>query len=243
MIAMRRTGLRVAPAVFMTTTPRFGFALILITAACGAASPGTRPADMTASQHLAAASEHSQQITGTRAHGGFIGGYPGWAYYGYRGFGYSYPWHYTWDPDEEHRALAAAHRDAAEQLKLQYETACAAVPRALEASSLLDAFVSGGSPLDRGVVFHLSEQAGPPELVLAQLRCHRAWLQLSPTAEAADSPLLVEGVTWTTHAPASAGVEVMATAKDERSAAELRRRAALVIERARKPAQSADRTR
>lgn len=214
-----------------------GTLLVIGAGACATESRGTRPDDMVASQHFAAASQHSQMV-GTSAYrpapyyGGWHGGYgPGYGYWGY-GYG-AYPWYYSWDPDAEHRALAAAHRDAAEQLKLQYETACASVPRSLEGSSPLDTFATSTSPIERGVVFHLSAQAGPPEIVLAVLRCHRAWLKLSPTDEAATSPLLVGGVTWMTHAGEN-GVDVMATTNDNEARVELLRRAALVLERNRK---------
>lgn len=202
----------------------------MLAGACATGHHGTRPDDMTAAEHTAAAREHSEQVTGMHGHAY----YPG-PYYGSRwGHGYgSYPWYYSWDPDEEHRALAAAHRDAAEQLKLEYEVACTLIPRGLEARSPLDAFTTSTSPFDHGIVFQLSEQAGPPEVVLAQIRCNRAWLKLAPSDAAANSPLLVEGVTWNAHAVAN-GVEVTATARDDHGRAEFVRRAALVIDRASK---------
>lgn len=225
----------------MTRICSFAAMLALGSGACATESRGTRPGDMLASQHLAAASEHSRAVTGAYSAAPYYGGWYGYGYgaghgyWGYGGYGYgSYPWYYSWDPDAEHRALAAAHRDAADQLKLQFETACASVPRALEASSPLDAFATSTSPIERGIVFRLSAQAGPPEVVLALLRCHRAWLALSPSDEATTSPLLVGGVTWMTHAGDS-GIEVMATTDDSTARAELLRRAALVVERNRKP--------
>jgi len=216
----------------MSITASLSATLIFAAGACATGSHGTRPGDMTAAEHTAAAREHSEQVTGMRSHPYYPGPYYGnsWGY----GYGYgSYPWHYSWDPDEEHRSLAAAHRDAAEQLKLEYEAACTLIPRGLDARSPLE-LATSTSPFDRGVVFHLSEQAEPPEVVLTRIRCHRAWLQLAPNDAAADSPLLVEGVTWMTHAGAR-GVELMATARDDRGRAELARRAALVIEHANRP--------
>lgn len=211
-------------------TIRVVTSMLVLAGACATGHLGTRPDDMTAAEHLSAAREHSEQVTGAHVHA-HQGLYPGYASFPWYHHG-SYPWYYAWDPDEEHRALAAAHRDAAEQLKLQYESACAAVPHGLEATSPLDAFAIAISPIDRGIVFHLSPQAGPPEIVLARLRCHLAWLRLAPTDAAANSPLLVEGVAWMTHA-ASTGVEAMATARDERGTHELARRAPLVLEHAR----------
>jgi hypothetical protein len=211
--------------------------MLLLAGACATSHHGTRPDDMTAAEHANAAREHSEQITGRHGYGVYNNPYPG-SYTNWRAGSGSYPWYYygsyySWDPDEEHRALAAAHRDAAEQLKLQYESACSLVPRGLEAMSPLDGFTTSTSPIEHGIVFHLSPQAGAPDVVLARLRCHRAWLRLAPNDVAADSPLLVEGVTWMTHAGAN-GVEVMATARDDRNRDELARRAALVVERTRK---------
>lgn len=219
----------------MRTNYRLAVVLALGFAACATEKSGTRPDDMMASQHLAASAEHSRAVTG-RSQAPYYGWYgyghgPG---YGYWGHGYaSYPWYYSWDPDAEHRALADAHRDAADQLKLRYETACAPVPKELHASSPLDAFATSTAPIERGVVFRLSPQAGDPEVVLAVLRCHRAWLALSPTDEAPTSPLMIENVSWMTHGDGPA-VEVMATTDDTAARAELVRRAALLIERNRK---------
>lgn len=213
------------------TPSRLLVPFLVLAGSCATAHHGTRPGDMTAAEHLDNARSHSEKISGWR--GTYRGVYGAHHHAGYWGPGFGwYPWYYSWDPDEEHRALAAAHRDAAEQLKLQFETACAYVPRGLEAESPLDA-ASSISTIPRGVVFHVPDTAGSPDGVLATLRCHRAWLQLAPNPGATDDPLLVEGVTWMTHAGGN-DVEVMATARDDRSAAELARRSTLVLERARR---------
>lgn len=189
-------------------------------AACATAHHGTRPDDMTAAEHQAASGEHGEQVVGSGYH------HPTWSY----SSGW-YPWYY-WSPDDEHRELAQAHRDSAEQLKLQYEAACANLPRGADVSSPLDTSVGSVSPIEGGIAFHLAETAGPPDRVLAQLRCHRAWLKLAPTPGAAEDPLQVDGVTWLTRA-GRGEIEVRATASAESARAELARRAAIVSERAR----------
>ena len=185
-----------------------------------AAHHGTRPDDMTAAEHHAAAREHAEMVTGSAYH------HPTWSY----SSGW-YPWYY-WSPDDEHRALAEAHRDSAEQLKLQYDAACATLPAGAAASSPLETSTMSTSPIEGGIVFHLGEAAGPPDRLLAQLRCHRAWLKLAPTPGAADDPLQVDGVTWLARA-GRAEVEVRAIASGDSARAELARRAAIVSERAR----------
>jgi len=174
---------------------------------------------MTASEHLAQARAHSE-AAGNSPHE-----YP--AAYGSS----SYPWYYYWDPTTEHRAIAEAHRDAADQLRLSYEAACSAVPRDTAWMSPLDRYARAMNPLPRGVVIHLSTEAGTPESVLAEIRCHRAWLMLETRASNADSPLLVEGVVFVVHA-GGAGIEVMIGLDDVAKLPELVRRARLTVERA-----------
>lgn len=224
------------------TPSRLLVPFLVLAGSCATAHHGTRPGDMTAAEHLDNARSHTEQISGWRGtYRGVYGGH----HAGYWGPGSGwYPWYYSWDPDEEHRALAAAHRDAADQLKLQFEAACAYFPRGLEVESPLDSFTTSISAIPSGVVFHVSDRAGSPDAVLASLRCHRAWLQLAPNPAAANNPLLIEGVKWMTHAGRD-DVEVMATARDDGAAAELARRSALTLERARRsssqrPGESAD---
>lgn len=198
------------------TTLRIVVASVL--GGCMAAHPGTHASDMTAAEHHAAAREHSRQITNAPRGPGY-------------GYG-SYPWYYAWNPDTEHRELAEAHDAAAERLEAQFDRACAQIPRGLEAESPLDTFTVAVSPMPGGVVFHLAEGAGPPDDVLAQLRCHHAWLMLAPRPGAGDEPLLVAGTSWMTHSGHD-GIEVMATVADERERGELARRAQIALERSR----------
>jgi hypothetical protein len=195
---------------------------ILLVAACATSSrrEALEPESMTASEHLAHARAHSE------AAGGSPHEYP--SPYGTS----SYPWYYFWDPSTEHRAIAEAHRDAADQLRLSYEAACAAVPRDTAGMSPLERHARSMDPLPRGVVVHLAAEAGTPDAVLAAIRCHRAWLLLEPRASSADSPLLVQGVVFVVHAGAT-GIEVMIGLDDPARVPELVRRTRLAVERAR----------
>lgn len=201
-------------------------ALLATTAACaGPRAAGTHPEDMTATEHLAQARQESLRAaaTGSRGYGYAPGPYTTPRY-----FGYWYPWYYQWDPAAEHEALADAHRAAAEELQVRFDSACALVPRGLEATSPLAAYATRKHPLANGVVFQLAPEAGPPDAVLAGIRCHRAWLMLEPRAGIGDEPLLLDGVVFVTHAGAT-GTEVMLTVSDKTLLPELVRRASFVI--------------
>lgn len=203
-------------------------ALLTTTTACAASrATGTHPEDMTATEHL----EQARQLSLRAAESGYRPGvYATGQYGGPRSWSHWYPWYYYWDPSTEYAALADAHRDAAEELQIRYDAACALVPRGLEATSPLS-YATGSSPLDNGVVLHLGDEAGPPDVVLAGLRCHRAWLMLEPREGVGDEPVLLGGVVFVAHAGAG-GTEVMLTVPDAKRLPELQRRAGLVVERA-----------
>lgn len=194
-------------------------AACVVLVACASTRPSAvKPESMTASEHLAQAREHSEAARSEART------YP--APYSSS----SYPWYYYWNPGEDHRALAAAHRDAADELRLSYEAACASVPRDRAASSPLDRYSRSMHAMAKGVVFHLHGDAGAPEAVLAELRCHRAWLMLEHTASQRDNPLLVPGIVFVVHAGGD-GIEVMIGVDDLAQLPELTRRAQLTIER------------
>lgn len=194
---------------------------VLLLAACATSSrrDPVKPESMTASEHLAQARAHSE-AAGKSPHE-----YPS-------AFGSSsYPWYYFWDPSTDHRAIAEAHRDAADQLRLSYEAACAAVARDTAWVSPLDRYARAMDLLPRGVVVHLDPEAGTPDAVLAAIRCHRAWLLLETRSSNAESPLLVDGVVFVVHA-GGAGIEVMIGVDDASKLPELVRRTRLTVERA-----------
>ncbi|MBZ0236960.1 MAG: hypothetical protein K8M05_31820 [Deltaproteobacteria bacterium] len=204
-------------------------AVVATTSACAASrASGTHPEDMTATEHLEQAREAS--LRAASGSGYRPGPYYASPYSAPRYWSHWYPWYYYWDPAVEAAALADAHRAAAEELQIRYDSACALVPRELEGTSALQEYATGSDPLDAGVVVHLAPEAGPPDVVLAGLRCYRAWLMLERRDGTDDEPLLLDGVVLVAHA-GKAGTELMLTVGDKDDVAELQRRTAAVLAR------------
>jgi len=139
-------------------------------------------------------------------------------------------WFGTWDTVAEHRRLADLHRGAAVQLEAEYEQACGDTPGAIASVSPLQRYGIGGSPIEGGTVVLLSLEAGPPDKLLAAMRCHRAWMMLGRT-EMDDCPLDLPGLRVEAHGDAN-GVELTLTVTDPALVDELRRRAAHDLEAA-----------
>lgn len=99
-------------------------------------------------------------------------------------------------------------------------TACAGVADSNQASTLAEA--TGLQQIERWVVFHFPADAGPPDRLLARLRCERTRMML--TSRRASHATCLDGIVWTAHADAG-GVDLIATAPDAAKAAELVRRA------------------
>jgi len=202
-----------------------GGVLVLGVACASQRSPGTRPGDMTAREHLAQAQAHGRRASTTYARSVHHGA----PYYWSSAW---YPWYYYWDPALDHLDLADGHAKAAATLEADYEASCLLVARGLEAISPMELYATGSAPLDNGVVVHLMAAAGPPDMLLAELRCHRAWLRLAPRPGAADNVLMLDGLLIVVHATSEV-VEVMFTVGDRALVPELRRRTQATVERAR----------
>src|SRR3954463_5604494 len=97
-------------------------------------------------------------------------------------------WHGTWDTTAEHRRNASFHRSAAAEIEAEYEAACGDLPGAVVSVSPLQRYGLGGSPIANGTLVILGADAGPPERLLSELRCHRAWMMLGRT-QMDDCPL------------------------------------------------------
>lgn len=139
-------------------------------------------------------------------------------------------WFGTWDTAQEHRRLAQVHRSAAAQIELEYEEACGETT-AMEASvSPLQRFAIGGSPTSHGTLVLLAPDAGPPDHLLAAMRCHRAWMMLG-RADMDDCPLDLPGLHVSAKGDAN-GIELTMTVDDPSLVDELRRRAAHELEAA-----------
>jgi hypothetical protein len=141
------------------------------------------------------------------------------------------PWHWTWDAGVDHERLAAVHRSAAAELHAAYDEACAGRTTAEISESPLARYGIGGEPTSDGVVLALSPEAGPPERLLADVRCHRAWMMLAPS-DMETCPLDLAGI----HVDASGdktGITVTITVHDPALVPELQRRAARDLESSR----------
>ena len=207
---------------------------VVATAACATAS-GTRPEDMTAGEHRREARRHDRE--GMRApyiRGAYWGhhGDPSWGYprggsywHGYYPWGYS--WSSSWNTGESHFAEAEAHDAAADVLERRYRDACALVAPNTAHASPIDRRVRSVTTNERGVVLRLAQDAGPPDVLLAEIQCHTAWLQLEPRPEAGSDITAVKGIDYTIRADAD-GITVTITASDPGAIAELHRRAALI---------------
>lgn len=132
-------------------------------------------------------------------------------------------WYGMWDTAPEYRRRADVHRSAAAQLEAEYAEACAEVPTGLALVSPLQRYAIGGSPVDRGALVLLSPDAGPPDRLLAAMRCHRAWMMLG-RADMGDCPLDLPGIQVSAHGDAN-GIELTITVSDPALVPELRRRA------------------
>lgn len=139
-------------------------------------------------------------------------------------------WFGTWDTAAEHRRLAQIHRSAAAQLQADYEEACGEMPAEIVSISPLQRYAVGGGPTTNGTLALLSPDAGPPDRLLAMMRCHRAWMMLSPT-RMDDCPLDLPGLQVSARGDTS-GIELTITVNDPALVEELRRRAAHDLEAA-----------
>ncbi|HEX2691038.1 MAG TPA: hypothetical protein VHN14_30700 [Kofleriaceae bacterium] len=201
-------------------------ALVLLTACAGSTAnekPG--PRGLRADQHLETArreAERADQLTR------WPDSRPGPS--GAQGDQLIGVWFGTWDTTAEHRRLAEIHRTAAAQLEAEYEQACGDTPAATASVSPLQRYGIGGSPIPDGTLVLLSPQAGPPDQLLAAMRCHRAWMMLGRT-DMDDCPLDLPGLRVSARGDAS-GIALTLTIADPTLVPELRRRAAHDLEAA-----------
>ncbi|HEY0991353.1 MAG TPA: hypothetical protein VGD80_30075 [Kofleriaceae bacterium] len=137
-------------------------------------------------------------------------------------------WFGTWDTAAEHDRLAQVHRSAAAQLEAEYAEACGESPADVVSVSPLQRYAVAGSPTANGTVVLLSAEAGPPDRLLAAMRCHRAWMMLGRT-DMDDCPLDLPGLQVSARGDAS-GIELTMTVSDASLVPELRRRTAHDLE-------------
>ncbi|HET9627672.1 MAG TPA: hypothetical protein VFP84_40220 [Kofleriaceae bacterium] len=200
-------------------------ALVLV-AACGASTASEQPGPrgLRADQHLAVASreeDRADEITHWPDARSDARGVADQRLIG--------TWFGTWDTAAEHRRLALVHRDLAAQLEAEYEQACGDTPGAIASVSPLQRYGIGGSDVEGGVLVLLSNDAGTPDQLLAQMRCHRAWMMLGRT-DMDDCPLDLSGLQISARGDAS-GIALTITVPAAQTD-ELRRRTAHDLEAA-----------
>ena len=138
------------------------------------------------------------------------------------------PWRRHWDSPAEHEQAAAAHRSVAARLQADFEHACGSRTGAEIATSPIARYGIGGAPNDHGVVVFLASSAGPPDRLLADIACHRAWMMLAPSGMD-ECPFDLDGI----HVDATGdelGITLQITIDDPALVPELRRRAAKDLE-------------
>jgi len=140
------------------------------------------------------------------------------------------PWFRSWDTASEHARLAQTHRAKAAELQAQYDEACADTSAGDAASSPLEIYGVGGWNTTTGVIVYLAPEAGPPERLLARMKCHRAAMMLGPTGME-QCPLDLPGIALDARGD-SDGITVSIVVREPELVPELQRRAAHELEAA-----------
>lgn len=194
----------------------------LLLAACATTSPPPPtggPRGLHASDHLDLARRHEDIADRAARSPDVILGGPS---------GTTLLWMRAWNTSQEQQRIADAHRDKAAALELAYEQACG--DRAVEdvAISPLAKYGIGGSNTATGVVLYLSPVAAGPDRLLADMKCHRAWMMLAP-AGMEDCPLDLPGIQLEAVGD-SDGITISIVTHDPSLVPELQRRAAHELE-------------
>jgi hypothetical protein len=140
------------------------------------------------------------------------------------------PWHRSWDTGAEHDWLAKAHRAQAAEIQAAYEEACGDLPASEVSVSPLESHGVGGWNTTTGVIMYLAPDAGPPDRLLARMKCHRAAMMLAP-AGMEDCPLDLPGIALDARGDHD-GITVSIVVRDAALVPELQRRAAHDLEAA-----------
>jgi hypothetical protein len=198
-------------------------AVLLALSACASSHPSVRggPRGLHVDDHLRAAREHEEAAARATRWPDVRSAGPGGAYM---------PWTRSWDAGDEHERLAAIHRGEASALLTAYTDACGNRTLNQVAISPLMRYSLGGWNTSTGVILYLSADAGPADRLLADLRCHRAWMMLTETGMD-DCPLDLPGITLDAHGEGeNAVITVAITIADPQLVGELQRRTAHELE-------------
>ena len=194
---------------------------LLLAAGCAATTssiPNGGPRGLRASEHMEAAREHDESAHAAQK----------WPdAYGDRA-AYSIPWTRSWDTTTEQERLAAAHRGRAAELQAEYEEACGDRPLERVSISPLQRYGIGGWNTSTGVILYLSPDAGLPDQLIADMRCHRAWMMLAPSGME-NCPLDLPGIQVDARGDRE-GITVSIVTHDPALVDELHRRAAAELE-------------
>jgi hypothetical protein len=136
-------------------------------------------------------------------------------------------WYRSWDTHDQAR-LADIHRGEASAQNAEFAEACEGLSGEEITRSPLARFGIGGWNTATGTIVYLSPNAGSPDRLLAQMRCHRAWMMLGRT-EMVDCPLDLPGLAIDARGDAM-GVTVSMVVRDPKYIAELQRRTAKDLE-------------
>lgn len=187
-------------------------------------SPGSR--GMRASEHLEAAHQQDDLAQQALAYPDVRAGTMGRP----DEAAFAMPWMRTWDTRLDHERLAQTHRSVAAQLHAEYDDACRGRSAAQISTSPIARFAIGGTPTASGTILYLSADAGTPDRLLADMRCHRAWMMLAPS-DMDDCPLDLADIHVTARGTLEE-IEVTITVSDPQLVGELQRRAARELEHA-----------
>jgi hypothetical protein len=138
------------------------------------------------------------------------------------------PWRRTWDTSADQERAAAMHRSEAQAIYSAYEEACGDRTHAEVSVSPIVRYGVGGAVSPDGVVLYLTSEAGPPERLMADLKCHRAWMRLAPTNMDA-CPLDLAGLQIDAKGSGE-GITLWLSVRDKSLIPELQRRAAHDLE-------------
>lgn len=141
----------------------------------------------------------------------------------------SLPWYRTWNTAADHERIARVHRSEAAALEAAYAEACGTRELEKVRGCPLTRHRLGGWNTSTGAIVYLSPLAGTPETLLADLRCHRAWLMLAPVEE--ECPLDLPDLKIDARGDAKA-ITLVLSVPDAKQVFELQRRLAKQVEQA-----------
>lgn len=197
--------------------------LPLLLAACATTTTSTPkggPRGLRANEHIDQARQHDERAKDD------------WRWpssYGDRA-AYAIPWVRSWDSSADQERLAQVHRSQAAELQAAYTEACGDRPYEAVSVSPLQRYGVGGWNTSNGVILYLTADAGMPDQLMADLKCHRAWMMLAP-AGMEDCPLDLPNIQVDARGD-SEGITVSIGVRDPALVPELHRRAAHELEHA-----------